>query len=473
MRKKLLRSRSGFEKPESREEAIMQNILGASNVLEPSESNIEEILKSILYNTPYTKEAEFEIEKILLAIKNNGTYDGECESRDLKILFAILNDLDYTEEAESRIEELFIEWLNQRSKVKVLEGIPPLTFIAKGEPLINYEISGNTIQSGTPTPDNPIMPQGTGERTGNLIDVQPFTTEASESSTYFSLWSGTLPVGDYTLSLNQDDTLTSSVRNCIRITIGGVFYYEKSIENYHNNSGIHTMPFTISEPTQAVEISYWTNNLSNRCTYSNIMLNLGSEALPYEPYGYKIPILSASTTTNVYLGEVQTTRKIKKYECTGDENWRFYSDSAGEYGAWQFYVDNAANGLQQSSALSNIADYGATATTRSRYPYGVYLVTSGTGIAFQMAGAKDIFPNVAAWKSYLQQQYTAGTPVTVWCVLATPETAVVNEPLMKIGDYADTLSMEQAGVQIPTNNGTTVIDVDTTVKPSNIYIEYK
>lgn len=66
MRKKLLRSRSGFEKPESREEAIMQNILGASNVLEPSESNIEEILKSILYDTPYTKEAEFEIEKSCL-----------------------------------------------------------------------------------------------------------------------------------------------------------------------------------------------------------------------------------------------------------------------------------------------------------------------------------------------------------------------------------------------------------------------
>lgn len=76
MRKKLLRSRSGFEKPESREEAIMQNILGASNVLEPAESNIEEILQAILYNTPYTKEAESEIEKILLAIKNNGTYDG-------------------------------------------------------------------------------------------------------------------------------------------------------------------------------------------------------------------------------------------------------------------------------------------------------------------------------------------------------------------------------------------------------------
>ena len=73
MRKKLLRSRSGFEKPESREEAIMQNILGASNVLEPAESNIEEILQAILYNTPYTKEAEFEIEKILQIPTLNGT----------------------------------------------------------------------------------------------------------------------------------------------------------------------------------------------------------------------------------------------------------------------------------------------------------------------------------------------------------------------------------------------------------------
>lgn len=60
-----------------------------------------------------------------------------------------------------------------------------------------------------------------------------------------------------------------------------------------------------------------------------------------------------------------------------------------------------------------------------------------------------------------------------WYVLATEEIGIVNEPLMKIGDYADTLSMEQAGVQIPTLNGTTVIDVDTAVKPTEMYIKYK
>ena len=32
-------------------------------------------------------------------------------------------------------------------------------------------LKGQTVQSGTPAPDNPIMPQGTGERTGNLADT--------------------------------------------------------------------------------------------------------------------------------------------------------------------------------------------------------------------------------------------------------------------------------------------------------------
>lgn len=43
---------------------------------------------------------------------------------------------------------------------------------------------------------------------------------------------------------------------------------------------------------------------------------------------------------------------------------------------------------------------------------------------------------------------------------------------MKIGDYTDTLSMEQAGVSIPTADGSTTLDVDTTVKPSEVYIKY-
>lgn len=126
-----------------------------------------------------------------------------------------------------------------------------------------------------------------------------------------------------------------------------------------------------------------------------------------------------------------------------------------------------------SSALSNIAGYGATATTRARYLYGVYLVTSGTGVAFQMAGAKDVFTDITSWKSYLAQQYAAGTPVTVWYVLATPETAIVNEPLMKIGNYADSINIVQSNPQLKLDIGENNIYVSTPVPPSNMELQAK
>lgn len=283
MRKKLLRSRSGFEKPESREEAIMQNILGASNVLEPSESNIEEILKSILYNTPYTKEAEFEIEKILLAIKNNGTYDGEGESRDMKILIAILNDFDYTEEAESRIEELFIEWLQQRSSIKVLEGVPPLTFPARGLPLINYLIEGNTVQNG-----------GVGERTGNLLSekyenrsingVGAFTIDS-----HYDLWIGEVVAGQ-TYAISNMDYVYG-------------FFTTKPMPNtgatYDDTRG-----YEISG-TAVVTVPSGCTWIAVRVLHNadNAMLNEGSQPLPYEPYGYKIQITCGGVTTDIYIGD--------------------------------------------------------------------------------------------------------------------------------------------------------------------------
>lgn len=316
MRKKLLRSRSGFEKPESREEAIMQNILGASNVLEPSESNIEEILKSILYNTPYTKEAEFEIEKILLAIKNNGTYDGEGESRDIKILIAILNDLDYTEEAESRIEELFIEWLHQRSSIKVIEGVPPLSFTAKGKPLTAWSITGNTVQNGTPTPENPVEVQAVGDRTGNLFDgllIGGHFTSANfdilgDEDVYKSI-KVFLPAGTYTFSWGKKV-------NVVRLIIDG---------NYSQPVYTDVSSYTIISTTDGyVGISFRDTTSSSTVwdVTTPIMLNAGTEPLPYEPYGYKIPFTTAaedgseSVTTTVYLDKPLYSGEVMRSDGT-------------------------------------------------------------------------------------------------------------------------------------------------------------
>lgn len=101
----------------------------------------------------------------------------------------------------------------------------------------------------------------------------------------------------------------------------------------------------------------------------------------------------------------------------------------------------------------------------------ITLLELAVDTAADLPGADDKAARVAKFKSYLAAQYAAGTPVTIWYVIATPETAVVNEPLMKIGDYADTVSAAQSQVTIPTVNGENVLDVLTEVKPSEVTIK--
>jgi len=184
---------------------------------------------------------------------------------------------------------------------------------------------------------------------------------------------------------------------------------------------------------------------------------------------YKIPISSANTTTPVYLGEVETTRKVKKYEFTGNES----IDYSALYTRFLITVpDFETMGVRitpfvmshyividDGRPLSDVPDNAAYSGAASDNHIIFVKTTSYTSIQ--------------DFKTYLAQQYAAGTPVTVWYVLATEETGIVNEPIRKIGDYADTLSMEQAGVSIPTANGSTTLDVETTVKPSEIYIKYR
>ena len=238
-------------------------------------------------------------------------------------------------------------------EVKELTGIPPLSIRSNGTMLLDYLISGNMSQTGTPTPTTPIQPQETG-------DLETVGDKAGQ---------------------------------------------------------------------------------------------------------YKIPISSANATTNIYLGEVETTRKIKKLVLDGTENWGKYAQGSSR---WLYYLSITKASVKNAICThcqysSSIPDYSTV---------GVQVSNSLVSLLLNLG--EIIGDNtIENFKSYLAQQYAAGTPVTVWYVLATPENAVVNEPLRKIGDYADTLSYEQAGVQIPTNKGNTVIDVDTTLKPSQMYIKYQ
>ena len=239
-----------------------------------------------------------------------------------------------------------------RDRLHELSGIPPLSFTSKGKPLTAWSITGNTVQNGTPTPENPVEVVG---------------------------------VGDY-----DSDT--------------GM--YKIPVVTSADGAEPITTPIYLDSPL------------------------------------YKIGDYADS------LSKTEEVRVVKELVLTGQENWLKSTAYQGS-----FYAQILNNMLSENytAYCSHL-----TFSTLSQYKKGKFCFNGGIikncNLWFNQF---DSSTTVADFKSYLAAQYAAGTPVKVYYVMQTPETKTV-EP-----------------VQIPTLNGTTVIDVDTAVKPESMTIKYR
>lgn len=350
----------------------------------------------------------------------------------------------------------YLDWQHSLRKLTTATEAVENPLYSDGTPITSYTIKGNTVQNGTPTPDNPVDVNGVGERTENLFDYETmrggktrYYLDASGNEIQNNYWSITkyIPVDGTVFTVTRTFGGTSPaicLYDSNQNFITGVSYQGEQVVTISSNTNAAYIRFSyfIGDPLEDVE---------------HDMLNTGSTAKPHEPYGYKIPISSGGVTTNIYLGSTQTVRQIKKLVLDGTENW----------------VENLTNhgyrfGLNVSDSMQS-----DTTDVRSLCTHLPLTVRGGTGLDVQnvyvISATRDLIiklsnsDRLSDLKTWLSQQYANGTPVTVWYVLATPETAAVNEPLMKIGDYADTLSN---AASIPTTEGANSITVDTTVQPS-------
>lgn len=354
-------------------------------------------------------------------------------------------------------------------------GSLPLYYNGKGYDLTDYLISGNAVQDGTPSPDAPVDATGSGVRTGNLapplsefisgyVDVNGNIHNASgivqeKSSGYIQI----TPNTDYVFAF-QNGEFPNGVSGPWRAV--GIYDENKTFINRVGGNVSDPLIFNSGANAKFARLSYrsYGSNL-------NTMLNLGSTALPYEPYGFKLPLTVNATEYPIYLGQVETTRRIKKLVLTGEEDITSSHTDIGLYKIpvtdYLKIVATTTNVCSHYKASINVNGW-FDVTDMSCCFYG------NTSSPAKLLYIRDTsYTSIADFKAYLAQQYAAGTPVTVWYVLATPETAVVNEPLMKIGDYADTVGFAQAGVAIPTVSGANVLDMTSTVKPSEMYIKGK
>ena len=381
-------------------------------------------------------------------------------------------------------------WVNN-SPYKVMKptisGVPPFAFKSDGENLRDWSMSGQTVQASTPTPSSPVDVSGVGERTGNLVDISTAEKGRLDNGEVgYASATTALSVSDGTISF----TTSANYRGCCcgfveiptgaeSLTLRGTFTGEDGIgkkfvfydsQKTWLNADVtvsatqSTSTATIPASAKYVRLSF-TGQRASDYTISNLMLNTGSTAQPFEPYGYTVPITCGGQTTNIYLGSATSTRKIKKLVLTGTENVGL--QSINQYGIANFYL-TIANLLRtelvcthfpmQTTGISTTTTEGVYTAVGASYPFyiRIYSTTASTKAELQ------------AW---LAQQYANGTPVTIWYVLATPETAAVNEPLMKIGTYADEITKTSTGVDIPTVSGSNTLTVGTTAQPSEMSIE--
>lgn len=320
----------------------------------------------------------------------------------------------------------------------------PADVIADGQSA-SATIIGNMQQTGTPSPSSIIMPSECGDKTENLCDestvqngyfgqVSPYQFVSDVKYRCVKVF---LKAGTYTIKAVMDNN-TIVILRASSNSLGSNVIYDNTRT---------TITLSVDED---VFISMRNVDTTNDFTGFKLMLNTGETALPYEPYGYKLDIKSGNTTTPVYLGEVQSTRKIKKLVVDGTENW---NEETSNYYIF-INVSGRGEGIPNSAAL-------CTHTGN-----GVVVNNNGTALFFKKS--EFVHSTLADFKTYLQQQYSAGTPVTVWYVLATPTTGIVNEPIRKIGDYADNVSV----TNIPTTAGGIEFDVLTTLKPSEVDLTY-
>lgn len=322
-------------------------------------------------------------------------------------------------------------------------------------------LKGQTLQSSIPSPTSPVIPQGTGERTGNLWDNSSTISKGQSPSYYTANFGTPLPAGTYTFSAKVigEEGVTACRVSFRKSNMGQIV-----ASNIDVSPERTSITVTLNEPCYAVYM-YGSNDTTTlaAATYQDIMLNTGSSPLPYEPFGVKIPISSAGQTTPAYLGEVETTRKVKKLVLTGDEaSWNEPAEGIHRLSLEGYMRENSNIPLcTHYIGIAPVSAAGDVGNSRIAF----LISASGNNYMYIRDSA---YTSITSFKSYLAQQYAAGTPVTVWYVLATPTTGIVNEPLRKIGDYADTIS----GITIPTITGKDTFDVLTTLKPSEVSLSY-
>lgn len=323
---------------------------------------------------------------------------------------------------------------------------PPLE--ESGNPVVCYPVAGYPLGvkakwepvqegSGDPSPDNirPITGRNAVSvaRSGkNQVNIPDFTLSVDTNNRTKRV-NVNIPAGTYTLSLIHTKNTS------------GFIVQLHTIHTKNDKLIFSTFPNTFTLENDATYMNFYIKNEEgNLDNISNIQLELGSTATPYEPYTGSTTSISLSET--VYGGEVDAVtgegqETWKSVSLDGTENWRTWGVNKNNTNVTGFFTydindySNDASDINKilCSTMSNEEkniwggkNMGVGLAVSGSSKYLIYCVTTNT-----LPDTTDDKKAIASFKTFLANLYAAGTPVQVAYKLATqtPFTATGAQPL--------------------------------------------
>ena len=348
----------------------------------------------------------------------------------------------------------YVNWkLTHADKTAEAEGYPLIMENCKAnKQMKQLEIYGNSFQDGTPTPDNPIEVQSVGEMSVNLFDISSYPLVNNRviygHSGEYGTVSGYAATHVY-IPCTELQGKTITINHTAGANVGIAFYDESKVyisgEKYSNATSK-----TVTIPNDAIYYRF-----SVDANYiDEIQIQEGSVATEYEPYGkYKIPIVQRGTNL-INVNDF----KNGNFKVSADGSCTLSWTLSNRFGAYNTKLSHIPAGSKLVFKTSILE-----ATTNYKYVLIQLTYSNGTtkyltcldstritledtikqvGLYIHNSEEKGSYITFNDFGLYYENEYTGYESY----VEPTTTNVFLNEPLRKIGGYADYIDSAKSKV---------------------------
>lgn len=394
------------------------------------------------------------------------------------------------------------------------------TYPTKGKNLLNYQIYGNSIQDGTPTPSTPVEIVSVGDRTFNMLelykrsegtltgsarttprtfDYNKYYVGLSSNNYYVPSRLSDIVVNNNGVTFTTTD-ITYGIGFPIPVTAGTTYYiigetliksgsfYNIAVGFYNSDGESLTevatslLNLNFTAPANATTAVILIQNTENNVSYTNKNIQVSTTNTNiYEPYGYKIPV---SVQGINLLSDTGRSTLVTGSGSYGGLNFE-YHDEDKTFDMWGTnttpskltFIMSTDNGFTENTQCRVS---GCTGGSVSTYYFQTDNGFRDTGSGVNVSYVNDINkislmvePGAVIERVTLKPMLTLGfnvNPEFEPYIDPVISNIYLSAPLMKLGNYADYVDFENQKVYRKIKKG--VIDNNSTFGKFNGVTDY-